>query len=99
MKEILANLDRLRSEGEDLAIATLVRVRGSAPRRAGARLCVSRAGTMVGSVSGGCVENDVYQRAIQVMDEGGCALARIGSQTTDQSPSQTDGACLQMYIR
>jgi xanthine dehydrogenase accessory factor len=91
MKEILANLDRMRSEGEDLAIATLVRVRGSAPRRAGARLCVSRAGTMVGSVSGGCVENDVYRRAIEVMDDGGCALARYS--VTDDMDFQVGLSC------
>jgi len=76
MKDILVTLDRWQSEGEDIAMATLVRVRGSSPRQAGARLFVTRDGRMAGAVSGGCVENDVYQRAVQVMDDGRCTVAR-----------------------
>ncbi len=76
MKDLIADIERWQREGEDIAVATLVRAKGSTPRRAGARLCITRAGEMTGSVSGGCVETDVYQRAVQVMDENRCALAR-----------------------
>ena len=53
-------------------MATLVQVRRSAPRSPGppgARLCVTRTrnGRMSGSVSGGCVEADVFERAVQVI--------------------------------
>ncbi len=78
MRELLADLDRWRAQGEDIAMATLVRVRGSAPRLPGARLCVTRGGRMIGSVSGGCVENDVYERAVQVLDSGQPAVASYG---------------------
>ncbi len=59
-------------------MATLVRVRRSAPRLPGARLAVTRSGNMAGSVSGGCVENDVFERAIQVLDRGEPVLASYG---------------------
>lgn len=78
MKEILADLDRWREEKEEIALATLVRVRGSAPRLSGARLCLTRSGRMAGSVSGGCVENDVFERALEVLDGGRPVVATYG---------------------
>jgi xanthine dehydrogenase accessory factor len=78
MKEILADLDRWQAQDEEIALATLVRVRGSAPRPPGARLCVTRRGRMAGSVSGGCVENDVFERAVRVLERGEPALASYG---------------------
>jgi xanthine dehydrogenase accessory factor len=78
MLEILDDLDRWQRDGEQIAVATLVRVQRSAPRRPGARLGVTRRGKMTGSVSGGCVENDVFERAVQVLDSGVPVLASYG---------------------
>ena len=78
MKEMLTELQRWEGEGEEIALATLVRVRGSAPRRPGARLGVTQSGRMLGSVSGGCVENDVIETAWRVLDSGRSALASYG---------------------
>jgi xanthine dehydrogenase accessory factor len=78
MKEMLAELRSWQDEGEEIALATLVRVRGSAPRRPGARLGVTRGGRVLGSVSGGCVENDVVETAWRVLDSGRPEVASYG---------------------
>jgi xanthine dehydrogenase accessory factor len=78
MKEILGDLDRWQREKEEIALATLVQVRGTAPRLPGARLCLTAGGRMAGSVSGGCVENDVFERARQVLDSGQPVVATYG---------------------
>ncbi len=78
MKDILGTLDLWQQDREEIAIATLVDLRGSAPRRPGARLCVTRGGRMAGSVSGGCVENDIVDRAQAVLDGGAAVLASYG---------------------
>ena len=78
MKEILPDLDLWQSQGEDIALATVVRVRRSAPRPPGARLCITRSGRMSGSVSGGCVEADVFERAMQVLDTRKPEVANYG---------------------
>jgi xanthine dehydrogenase accessory factor len=70
MREILYELDKWQRQGEEIALATLVDTHGPSPRPAGARLCLTRSGRMVGSVSGGCVESDVFDNAIQVLDRG-----------------------------
>lgn len=51
-------------------LATLVTVEGSSYRRPGARLLLLADGTRVGSISGGCLEDDVVARARQVMESG-----------------------------
>lgn len=54
---------RRRWPDETMALATVVRVEGSNFRRAGARLLVRTKGNCVGSVSGGCLEQDVLEHA------------------------------------
>ena len=67
MKEIVDEVERWRSQGEQIAVATVVATRKSAPRPVGAKFAVSQTGAMCGSVSGGCVENDVAVQALEVI--------------------------------
>jgi xanthine dehydrogenase accessory factor len=48
--------------GHRVALATVVETWGSAPRRVGAWLAIREDGQLVGSVSGGCVEDDLIER-------------------------------------
>ncbi|MBE7540342.1 MAG: XdhC family protein [Opitutaceae bacterium] len=52
------------------ALATLVTVRGSSYRRPGARLLLTAQGARTGSISGGCLEEDVLQHARTVLATG-----------------------------
>ena len=70
MKEILDDVARWRAKGEKIAIATVVATRRSAPRPVGAKLAISESGEIAGSVSGGCVESDVYENAREVLETG-----------------------------
>ena len=60
MKEILPDVERWLEDGEKVVVATVVGTRRSAPRPLGASLAISESGKMCGSVSGGCVESDVF---------------------------------------
>ena len=78
MKEILDDVERWRAEGKKVAIATVVATRRSAPRPVGAKLAISETGEMCGSVSGGCVESDVYENARAVLETGKPKLLSYG---------------------
>lgn len=78
MKDLLADLAVWRDDQEEIALATLVGVRGSAPRLPGARLAVTRSARMSGSVSGGCVENAVFEQAMKVLDARRPSIAHFG---------------------
>ncbi len=78
MRDVLAELDRWQADGEEIAVATLVSAWGSAPRAPGARFAVTRSGRVAGSISGGCVEGDVYERAMETLGDGRPRLLEYG---------------------
>ncbi|MDO0925099.1 XdhC family protein [Streptomyces sp. TG1A-8] len=78
MLDIADELNRWAEQGRDFAVATVVAVGGSAPRRPGAALAVDTDGTAVGSVSGGCVEAAVYELCRQALQDGETVLERFG---------------------
>jgi xanthine/CO dehydrogenase XdhC/CoxF family maturation factor len=78
MKEVLRDIERWRARGEQVALATVVATRRSAPRPVGAKLAVSQGGEMAGSVSGGCVESDVFELAREVLADGQPKLLTYG---------------------
>jgi xanthine dehydrogenase accessory factor len=63
-----------RRRGEPFALATLVQTRGSSYRRPGARMLISNDGKAVGSLSGGCLEDEVVEKAREVLRTGVPAL-------------------------
>lgn len=67
MDEVLAKAEAWRAEGEQVALATVVATRRSAPRPLGSKLAVTASGRLFGSVSGGCVEADVAERAQSIL--------------------------------
>jgi xanthine/CO dehydrogenase XdhC/CoxF family maturation factor len=76
--DIWNDVERWQDRGEKVALATVTRVIGSAPRREGAQLAVSESGEMTGSVSGGCVEADVVMHALEVLDQHKARLVKYG---------------------
>jgi xanthine dehydrogenase accessory factor len=59
-------------------VATVVATRKSAPRPVGSKLIITHDGKLEGSVSGGCVESDVFVAAQEVMDTGVPRLLTYG---------------------
>ncbi|MBQ1093586.1 XdhC family protein [Streptomyces sp. B93] len=83
MLDIAEQLHRWVEQGEDFAVATVVRTTGSAPRQPGAALAVDSTGTAVGSVSGGCVEGAVYELCQQALEDGRPVVERFGYSDDD----------------
>ena len=78
MKEILPEVERWLEDGEKVVVATVVATRRSAPRPVGSSLAVSESGAMCGSVSGGCVESDVFENAQEVLASGEPRMVSYG---------------------
>ncbi|MCC3774230.1 XdhC/CoxI family protein [Streptomyces sp. UNOB3_S3] len=83
MLDIADDLRRWYAEGREFAVATVVAVRGSAPRPPGAALAVDAGGTAVGSVSGGCVEGAVYELCREALETGETLRERFGYSDED----------------
>ena len=69
LQEILKKISQF-TENEKAILATVVDVVGSGYRRAGARMLIDANGYSIGTVSGGCLEADVLERAKRVLQTG-----------------------------
>ncbi len=78
MQDIITELDRWTEEGEQVAIATVVRTSGSTPRPKGAKVAITATGKIAGSVSGGCLEGAVFEEAQEVLRGGAPRLVHYG---------------------
>lgn len=67
-----------QDSGRAVALATVTRTRGSSPRPVGSLLAVNDRREFVGSVSGGCIEGDVIEAALDVMRTGQCRHLAYG---------------------
>src|ERR1700722_13858150 len=73
MRELLTDLTTALDQRRDLVYCALVETRGSTPQKAGAAMLVFADGTQAGTLGGGCVEAEVKQRALHVLNHGGKA--------------------------
>lgn len=85
MKElqlIIQAYDQAKSENQKVALATVVKVDGSAYRRPGARMLVTEEGKLTGAISGGCLEGDALRKAQAVIFQQKSML--VTYDTTDE---------------
>lgn len=94
--------DRLHDRwlaGSPIGLATVVSTFGSAPRRPGTIMFCCADGTVIGSVSGGCVEGAVHGLAEQVIADGEPVLERYGvSDEQAGAVGLTCGGTLEVFV-
>jgi len=100
MRDIAAQLHHWRTSGRGFAVATVVAVSGSAPRRPGAALAVTTDGQAVGSVSGGCVEAAVYELCLEALRNGRPVRERFGYSDEDAfAAALTCGGVIDVFVQ
>ena len=100
MKDVLETIARWRDEGKRFALATVIKVDGSAPRDEGATMLISASGKIAGSVSGGCVEGAVVDEARSVLEGGPPKIVRYGiNKNMMWDVGLSCGGAIEVYIR
>src|SRR3954451_9414407 len=100
MRDVLAHLRAWWDTDTRFALATVVSVRGSAPRQPGASMAVSADGEAIASVSGACVEGAVYELATEVLTTGEPVLQTYGISDEDAfAVGLTCGGILDILVR
>lgn len=99
MRDVMTELGSWWRDGAAVGVATVVATWKSAPRRPGAVLLVGPHDTVVGSVSAGCVEGDVYELARAVRDSGRPVLRRYGVSGDDAfAAGLTCGGAIDVFV-
>ena len=100
MRNVLPELLGWWRSGDDIALATVVRTWRSSPLPPGAALLVGPDKSVVGSVSGGCVESDVYAVAEQVLADGRPVLKTYGVSDSDAfAVGLTCGGIIDLFVQ
>lgn len=99
MRELLPAIDRWRAENKRVALATVVKLYGSAPVPLGSKMAISSAGEMAGSVSGGCVEGAVVQEALVILESDRPKLLLYGiADELAQSVGLACGGTIEVFV-
>lgn len=91
MNDVLPMIEQWRARGERVALATVVRTLGSAPRGVGSKMAVSESGAVAGSVSGGCIEGAVFEACQEAL--GGAAARLLHFGVADDDAWEVGLAC------
>jgi xanthine dehydrogenase accessory factor len=86
-REIISDLE----SGETVAMATIVRRKGSVPREVGAKMLVHRGGKISGTVGGGCGEAEVWRNALNVIDTKRPNIVQVD--LTEEIAMESQGVC------
>ena len=78
MKDVIEDVSAWVARGDDVALATVIDVKRSAPRPPGAKMAINSRGEVSGAVSGGCVEGAVVEVAEKVLAGGEPQLLHFG---------------------
>ena len=83
MRDVIEDVDAWVARGDEVALATVINVKRSAPRPPGAKMAVNSRGEVSGAVSGGCVEGAVVEVAEEVLAGGEPRLLHFGIADSD----------------
>jgi xanthine dehydrogenase accessory factor len=70
MEDIYREIVRVKAEGEEAALVTVVRASGSTPREEGAKMLVRPDGSIIGTIGGGSLEAQIIREAVKVIRQG-----------------------------
>jgi xanthine dehydrogenase accessory factor len=90
-KSFYHKLAQLVAEDMPVAVATIIRVRGSVPREVGTKMIIHPAGRHVGTVGGGCGEADVIRAGLDVIESGRPQVVQVD--LTEDISMQSLGVC------
>jgi xanthine dehydrogenase accessory factor len=99
MGALLEEARRREEQGERSVLATIIRTRGSTPRKVGAKMVVYEDGLLMGSIGGGCGEADVFQEALLVLESGEPRLMHVDL-TADEAEESGDvcGGVMDVFL-
>ena len=91
MRELFQELIHNLASGETVAMATIVKRKGSVPREVGAKMLVHPGGKISGTVGGGCGEAEVWRSALNVIDTRRPSMVQVD--LTEEIAMESQGVC------
>jgi len=97
--EIIFKARELAERGQDFVLATVVGVRGSAPRDSGARMIICRDGSTFGTIGGGALEHYVCEHSADVFKNGSKLFMAVSLDGNKGQVDMTCGGIVELFIQ
>ena len=83
---------------QQVVLATVAQTRGSTPRKTGAKMLVRQDGTFVGTIGGGCGEAEVWQEAMQALDDGQPRIVTVDLTEPTDGEDKICGGIMRVFV-
>ena len=91
-------LEEFRQKGEAVALITILKTEGSTPQKAGAKMVVGRDARLRGTVGGGCVEQEILQRAQRAIENRKCEIGTYDFNADEDENGLICGGNMTVFI-
>ncbi len=98
MLEIYQELVNITSKGERAVLATVISSRGSAPRKAGAKMLIKEDGSFIGTIGGGGTEHQIRRKVTEVMKSGQPQIVHFDLSGKDKALTMICGGQMDVFL-
>ncbi len=84
--------------GAPVALATVAQTLGSTPRKTGAKMLVREDGSFVGTIGGGCGEAEVWQEAMDALDDGEARMVTVDLTEPVDGEDKICGGIMRIFV-
>jgi xanthine dehydrogenase accessory factor len=96
--EIFKAIHEAVEKGEPVVLATVARTRGSTPRKTGAKMVVRNDGSFFGTIGGGCGEAEVWQEAMEVIQDGRARIVTVDLTEPTDGEDKICGGVMDVFV-
>lgn len=96
--EIFKAIHEAVERREPVVLATVARTRGSTPRKTGAKMVVHQDGTFFGTIGGGCGEAEVWQEAMEVIQDGRARIVTVDLTEPTDGEDKICGGVMDVFV-
>ena len=96
--EVYEALTTAVAAGEPVALATVAQTLGSTPRKTGAKMLVREDGSFVGTIGGGCGEAEVWQEAMETLEEGDPRIVTVDLTEPTDGDDKICGGVMRIFV-
>ena len=96
--EVYEAMSESFERGAPIALATVAQTLGSTPRKTGAKMLVKPDGSFVGTIGGGCGEAEVWQEAMDALEDGAARMVTVDLTEPVDGEDKICGGIMRIFV-
>ena len=98
LDEVYEAIDTAAATNQPVVVATVAQTIGSTPRKTGAKMVVRPDGTFVGTIGGGCGESEVWQEAMDIIEDGRPRIVTVDLTEPTDGEDKICGGVMRIFL-